>query len=616
MPNSTIGAQIIAKQEKLRFSCLIRKVVCVYDYSDDAKGSKAVLYVKNDSDNIQPTNEICASVTDEKIGILKGMITNNCGVKDFYFISNNKGKEINLECTREVNYCTDEEHSKYDIDYRDVKDCDLKTECRNIDDGKLVLYYYDLFYRDDKFGEIASSYTHENAVMGLKTIGAMVGRSVGDVTGSAVDLLMALRFFLLPIISDKDYKYDSHVSLYYRECPQIPSIPSLTIHIYPDIEFSFKVGFFQLDANYYGDLNKTSTLTKNPYNVDFSVKYNGKTHKLSLDGIDKTKSSEIDAEIQKATIFYKTLQYIAHFFSATADFSKKLEETVEGIYGKNDNITNDLNSLSGTFDKLGNGLAKSSAWLSGTIEINPSLSLNWKYHVSKDLCQLRKHLKIEFGVQGKGMLTIDLVGVYLTFFKKAKKATAVAVAGSTIASGGLAALPSILIKFLVDQVVQWMMKKFKESCRIELQLLCSAEANALQYDSIKEEHFDFASVKVEPEIKLFAGLKFKDSISLFLLVKAEYDIGASGEISSSIEYNFDFQLKEKKLGLEINGKINPIKIRLEYHVVGGYTISVFKKNRESSYKKNREFAGKTKEWQYLGHNMKSINWEIFDFNPN
>lgn len=153
-----------------------------------------------------------------------------------------------------------------------------------------------------------------------------------------------------------------------------------------------------------------------------------------------------------------------------------------------------------------------------------------------------------------------------------------------------------------------MMKKFKESCRIELQLLCSAEANALQYDSIKEEHFDFALVKVEPEIKLFAGLTFKDSISLFLSVKAEYDIGASGEISSSIEYNFDFQLKEKKLGLEINGKINPIKIKLEYHVVGGYTIS--------SYKKNREFAGKTKEWKYLGHNMKSINWEIFDFNPN
>ena len=128
------------------------------------------------------------------------------------------------------------------------------------------------------------------------------------------------------------------------------------------------------------------------------------------------------------------------------------------------------------------------------------------------------------------------------------------------------------------------------------------------YDSIKEEHFDFASVKVEPEIQLFAGLIFKDSISLFLSVKAEYDIGASGEISSSIEYNFDFQLKEKKLGLEINGKINPIKIKLEYHVVGGYTIS--------SYKKSREFAGKTKEWKYLGHNMKSINWEIFDFNPN
>lgn len=602
MSVATVGAQSITKEEKQCFSCVIKKIVCHYPPANDQSG-QAVLYSYDKADKDVAANN---GIQDEPLaheGVITGGISVTHREYDYYFISNHKGKEIMLECTRVANCCTDDKHSKFDIDYIDIESHGIKTECRGIADGKVKLYYFNLFHRAGEYASASAEYMwNDNTEAGIVSRGALAatGYVAGKVAGDVVDFLFALRFIHLPDIKDNDAEYECHTSLFYKECPHIPSVPPICIHIYPDIEYSLKIDFKGVERTYYADNGKKDTSKTTPLSFEFNVTYASVKKALKF---DNTNDEELDAEEQKGSVFYKTINTMSNCLKEAARFTQNLKSILQETYGDDASLVNDTAAVGQAYDKIGTKLGSSSSWLSGSLNIQPALSALWRYSVSDDLSELKRHLELEFNVACEGALTIDIVRLCRNASKKAKKATTVLAAGAAVASGGLASLPAVLIKFLIDYVLEWLTNKLLDGLKFDVIFFGNVELQCLSYNSSRDTGFEGAMLSIEPGIKIVAGADYKCSISPIVSIKATGELKALIHASAALTLKFEFKVQNGVFGINQTGEINPFTIKVEFSVVGAYDLFI--------YSNEQTFGGKPHEWKFAGHEMKPHRFDFF-----
>lgn len=595
--SSTTGARSIEKQD---FHCVIRKVEC--RYTSDEKTMKAVLYDVNTYEH-SSFAERNPQKGVRTTGVLYGGVSTQHPFS-YYVITNHEGKRIKLNCNREINHCTDTKHSRYTIKYIDIDSHELKIEEREIEKGELDLYYYNLFYRLGEYGKKAAEHVIVNygykygGIQGaIKELpSGIVAGVVGAQTGAAMDFICALRFIHLPYIKHNDSQFGCYISLLYNECPHIPSVPTITIYTYPDIEFSLGIG---LNLN-----SQKSNNNKTPFSFEFCVKYASIEKKLTK--LDKI-SSESDVESQRASRFYNSIKMLADFFKDAAELAQSLTNGINAIYGEDDNnLIKDVGSVGRVLGQTSSIIRSSSNWLKGSLEINPSLIGTWRYSVSDDLSRLGRYIELELGIGCKGELTLDLICLCKQIFYKAKKATTAIAVTASVASGGFAALPSLLIKFLVDCVADWLIKKFNEGVKLNLILFgnISFSSFQLKWDTSRDEIFqgNGLALGIQLGIKLIAALEFKTSIALYLSLNAE--VKASAEASATLDWALTLNVREGNLGIDQKITINPFVIRMEYYVVGGFEIWGYSLNTSK---------GNVKEWRTKNYEMVLERTKLFDF---
>lgn len=607
MSSNTVGAQAVKKQD---FSCFIRKIECLY--SADKQSKKAMLYDRGAQEPAS-VRRVKAPSGD---GILKGGIENT---KDgeFYFITNNEGKSVTLTCDREVNRCTDEKHHRYVIDYVDINTKELKSVTKDISDGKFTLYYFDLFHRTAEYakagarkgaeygyksGKYVCSRDGDSGIVGGLAGGAAggaIGGVGGAVVGNVADIIASLHFIHLPRISSGNNDYDCHTFLQYSECPHLPSVPFLTIYHYPDIEFSLEIGCKGIKNKYSADSASKDKRKNTAFSFEFSVSYATVTKKLGFERVDE---KELDAEQQKGVRFYKTINAIATFLKASANFAESLKENICLICGKDSILAHDAGAV-------GKALGKASSmpqWISGSFTVDPSLKGTWRYSVSDDLTKLGQYIEVELGVDCKGELKIDLIKLGVILFKKTKDATTVAAAASTVASGGLAGVPALVIKFLVDTIVKWLVEKFEEGVHFDLRLIGNVDMKALslKWDTSKEQVFEGKglTIEIKPEIKLDLGLEYKTSLSLGVTVKGEVEASAVAAIS--LTWKLEPNVKHGCFGVDNNVSVNPFSVKLEYKVAGSFEIFGFSTETNKKDKK---------EWKAKEIKMEPTRWDWLKF---
>lgn len=595
--SSTTGAKSIAKQN---FHCVIRKVEC--RYTSDEKTMKAVLYDANTYEHFSfvgrnPQKEVRTT------GILYGGVSIQHPL-GYYFITNHEGKRIKLNCNREINLCTDTKHNRYTIKYIDIDSHELKFEEREIEKGELDLYYYNLFYRLGEYGKRSAEhvivnygYKHDGIQGAIKELpSGIVAGVIGAQTGSAMDFICALRFIHLPYIKHNDSQFGCYTSLLYNECPHIPSAPTITIYTYPDIEFSLGIG---LNLN----SRKSNNDKKAPFSFEFSVKYASIEKKLTK--LDKI-SSESDIESQRASRFYNSIKMLADFFEDAAGLTHSLTNGINAIYGEDNNLIKDVGTVGRVFGKTSSIIRSSSNWLKGSLEINPSLIGTWRYSVSDDLSRIGRYIELELGIGCKGELTLDLIYLCKQAFNKAKKTTTAIAITTSVTTGGLAALPSLLIKFLVDCIADWLIRKFNEGVKLNLVLFGNINFSSFQlkWDTSRDEIFqgNGLALGIKLGIKLIAALEFKTSITLFLSMNAA--VNASAEASATLDWRLLLNLKNGNLGVDQKITINPFVIRMEYYVVGGFEIWGYSLNTSK---------GNVKEWRTKNYEMSPERIQLFDF---
>ena len=592
MSSSTIGAKTIDVQN---FSCEIREISCVI-VKDKDKTEKNTLFSRNKPSKALPAENTVAMQQSVDEGTLYCGVTNYSESRDYYFISNYRGKDIEFKCEREVNQCTEELHETYTIDYTDIDTRELRSERHHITDGKHKLYYYNIFNRAGDYSKAAAQFVFDRTTTEHPLIRAgqtATAYATGAVAGHVMDAVCALRFILLPTISQKDYKYECHAVLDYMECPHSPGVPSIVINIYPDIEFSFEIGFLGKELKYSkGNKEKETT----PFSFDFSVEYADTKYELSIADTDE---AELSDEEKKGNLFYKSILWLAGFLKGAASFAENLKKEIDQIYGESDlSIASDIGKMGKGLKATGGVLAQATDWLEGSFEFSPALSGKWRYCVRKKMAELGRHLELELGVSAKGKLTINMVKLGSLVLNKGKNVTTVVAGTAAVVSGGLAALPALLIKFLIDTVLQWLLKKLQEGFKFNIIISAGIDSPNISYDSEREQAFEIGKLTVSPGIKLELGLDYKTSLSLtmeidkdkdkdkdknndaekkkksLIPIKFEANAKAMLESEASLDWEFSVNKRTGVLGVDIETTIKPFTIKIYYEIGAGFEIFI------------------------------------------
>lgn len=606
MASCFVGAQSFERQD---FSCVIRMIECHYTDGDD-KPKDVVLYSRETSLLRRAKVQAVEQRGSSQEGVQRGGIDNSPD-KEFYFITNKDGKDITLSCKRETNRCSQKEHNQYVVDSIDIHTRELQSEVKDLSDGTLTLYYYDLFTRTGKYaqtgftkgaeygrvgggavsevtgrtlGGVADAFIsgdpneHRGSEIGGAVcrpigegVGAVGGAAIGGIGGAAVgnvaDIIAALRFITLPRIRNNDYDYECHTYLEYHECPHLPSVPHITIYHYPDIEFKLEIGFLGIKNKYGASSANKDKREQTDFSIDFSVMYANVTKNL---GFERVNEKELNAEEQKGFLFYKTINALATFFKESANFADSLKKEIEQIYGEENSITKDVGFVGKALEKVST-LPK---WISSSISVEPSLVGTWRYSVSDDITKIGKFIEVELGVDCKGELILDLIEIGKTLLKKTKDATTVAAAATTVASGGLAGVPALVVKFLVDTVVKWMIEKLKDGVHLDLKIIGSANLKAfkLTWDTSKDKIFEGKGEKLELrlEIRLESGVEYNTSISVLVTVKG--NVNASAQAAISITWEIQLSVKHGLLGVDSEVSVNPFSVKVGYAVAGSFEI--------------------------------------------
>lgn len=595
MAVSSIGAKGIEREE---FDCVIRKISC-----KNKKGDIVILYEREEDDV-----RISSDSSDSQNNLtLKGYVCFFDEKKEFYVVTDHNGQIFNFKCNRENNSCIDEEHRKYTLDYIDIDTHEIKTLSRSIESQEIKYSYYNLFSRSQSYAKSAASSIH-NAVKDNdeldaveKTLATATAYGLGTVAGDIVDTKTALRFMFLPSIDAKDYEYECHAVLAYHECPHYPTVQDLYFHIYPAIEYNLNIGFRGKSRTFNASDKKRDKNTQTKFSFEFKIKY--ASHSSGIE-IKKEDEKEFTKKEQRGAIFYKTINSIGAFFRESAAFTENLIKNLSSDNQEGaDKISTDLRAITRTSGTIGNKLAKPS-WIYGDISVQPSISALWRYETSADMKQLQRHLEIEFGLELSGKLTIDLVKLALHGFNKAKKISTVATAAAAIATGGLGTLPAVLIKFLVESVLTWLMDKFEEG--VILQIILSGDGNLphITYNSSNTrmaERFELG-INAKIQLELLAKLSFTASIVVTTYVKVEGKAEAYANVSASVSWEGKINVRNMIPGIEQEVKIDPLKIKVGFMVAGGYEIWIFKSKNT--------FKERSKEWSFKGisYNPERVNF--------
>lgn len=611
MSSSTVDSKGITVQD---FSCHIEKIEFSYT-NDEHEEKKGVLYDSQNRRQSVKENTSAQSEKGEGKGMLIGRVSNDKDY-EYFFITNYKGKKLKLVCNRQVNQCQDEKHLQYDYDYIDIKTKELKSEEKLITDGNVTLYYYDIFTRTAEYTKagaktgaqygfeagkyICSNEDSDGTLGGLVggATGGLVGTVAGATYGNLADMCCSLRFIHLPRISFSDKDYGWHALLDYRECPHRPSVPTIVINTYPDIEFNVEIGFTASKHKYYATNSKKDTQSETPFSFKFSSKYASIEKELNFE--KKIDDKELSEEAQKGSKFYQAVNWLAEFLKNASKFTEKLKESVEEISGESpQKLAKDLGVVSSTFGKL----STMPEWVKGTFEISPAFKATWRYSVSEDLAKLGRHIELELGVECKGTLTIDLIKVAEIFIKNS---TTAATVTATAGTGGLAGPLAFLVKFLVDKVVSWLVDKFEKGVKFDLELYASANIKPLpiKIDTCKDKSLPISTildVELKIGIKLIAALEYKTSECIILSMKGE--VKASAEASVSLTWNPKIEIENGYIGLSNDASIKPFTLKFEYMVAGsfeifGYEVGTSSKNKVKEWK-SKEFSMDTKRWNWF-----------------
>lgn len=608
MSNNTTDAQIIRKQD---FSCVIRKIECHYTID---KESKMAVFFDRGTQN--PTVLRKAKTQEQQNGndgTLQGSVTNTKD-SEYYFITNYKGKDVNLKCDRVANRCTMDEHQKYVVDYIDINDKQPKSQTKDISDENLKLYYFDIFTRTSEYavagakkgGELgyeAGKYVcsrdgDSGAVGGLAggATGGVAGLVAGATYGNLADLICSLRFICLSPISYSDNDYGCHVALIYNECPHAPSVPEIIINTYPDIEFNLKLGVLGYSkTNAFQSTKATpgDKTERTPFSFEFKVKYANSEKSFNVEKKIEDKDLKTDEE-KKGGLFANAIHDLKEFLEMAVSFTQKLKELMDNASaGDKAALEKQLTSLSykpGGVD-----------WLKGSLEISPELSVKWKYSVSDDLSKLGRYVNLELGIDCTGTITIDLIELGSILLDKSKKTAKVAAVAGSVASGGLAALPAALLTFLVDYVVDWLIDHIKEGLIFDFMLIgkASLKACSLTWDTSKEQIFEGQGLQAEikPEIKLVLGADYKTSVTLFWVMKAEGQAKATAEAAASLTWIMLLNVKNGYLGVDHNCNINPLTLKVECKVEGSFEVSYSRNDVEIGTKSKNSLVDYSNEWK-------------------
>lgn len=599
MPSSSVGAVVIEKEAKQLFNCVIKKIHGAYTDADKKKQT-AVLYDHSEYKNNCKISDLQSTKTK---GLLISGISNFGHELNYYFLSDHKGRELTLSCQQEINSCDDRAHRVYTRDYIDITTRELKSETKLNSNDVIKLYYYDLNYRAKKYAKQTASFIHKNVkvpTMPDKVILSGAGYLGGKAVGSVVDFLNALRFIHLPIIKDSDYDYENHTSLYYSHC-QSSDVPTICIHIYPDIKYSFELGFSGSERTYYADTSKQNTTENSTLNFEFNVEYASFKQKLELGNSNET---VVDEDIQKGTRFYKTINKMADFFKGAADMAGNLKQLFDSANNdKNNSISKDLESVKTTNENIGFALSNSGNWLKGQISINPKISAEWEYKVTDDLVSLQRHIKMSLGIECEGELSIDLVRLTICIINKGKDATTIAATAAAIGSGGLAAIPAILIKLLVDTIVKWLIKKFTDGIHVDLIFIARAGFDLFSYDSLEDTKLDGLCISAGLEFRLDIGLKYKSSIQITTIVEIGGEMKLMGHTVSSVDLKFFMSIDKGILCLNQNCNYTPFSVKIEYGAVGSYQIFSFTGKTGSTH---------TKKWKFGEKECDPVKYELFE----
>lgn len=597
MSISVIGASSVEKEE---IDCIIHKIIC-----EREKEKPVVLYDRNKVTGMCPVNLDNSGrfINDHTV---EGGISNFMEPAEFYVVTDYEGLEVELKCERENNCCFEKKHSTYDIDYIDIETKDIKSISRDISTQKYKFQYFDLFNRGLRYSKAAAIYTNNQ----LKAAGninvidrvgqPLVAAASGLVVGDVLDYLASLRFVFLPEISYKDNDYECHAAILYHECPHFPSIPELVVHIYPSIVYELKIGFLGAEKTFTANLDTRDKTTITPFEFEFTAKYAHYTANLNYSGKKITETNT--KREQKEAVFFKAVNAFGEFLRKSAGMTKELIKQFDSEIPQTANVRADLTSVMRTTGALGNMIIKPD-WIEGSLEVKPSISAKWNYDTSDDLRKLKRYFEITLGISLSGKLTIDLIKLAWFLYKKAKNVSTVAVATVSVASGGIAAAPAIVIKFLIETVVSYFLKELSEGAKLDLILSADINSTPISFNNKKDsviENFE-RGFDIKIQIQLLAKLGIKGSISPVVYLKVEGELGASGSATASIFWDFKLNIRNNVPGIDQKVEINPLTINLEFVAAGSYQIWSFKSSRKKK---------KTKEWKFKN---KEYNLKRFEF---
>lgn len=629
MSTGTVGAAEVQQEDKQIYDCIIREVLCRYD-TEEKKTKKALLYSYDNIKTQISDSEVNQCEVTQENGVFNIGIEYSAIRNQYYFISNHDGKNVEFECKRDANCCTKEEHAKYHLEYHNIETHKLEvSEDRPVSDTNFNIKYYNLFYRAAEYSKIARQYigdnvdvtfqpnkivepfylqSYVNRIAGKET--AMgVAHLAGHTLGKGIDFLVALRFIFLPYIDKSDEEYYYCTTLFYNECIHYPKVSPIYIQVYPDIEYTLKIKFGKnIEKTYNGGKHSKDQVKCNGTSCSFTVKYATIEKEI---GFEQAETKDVDEKTKKGSLFYKKIRGLQNGLKSIYQMSEDIEKSLTETFEKDASIPTDIKGVRNSINRVAYGEA---SWIKGSLEIQPDFSLNWRYYVPDTLTEVKRFIEATIGIKSKGSITIDLVKLAALIITKSKKVTSGLAVGTSVATGGVGAVPSALLAALTNWVLDMLKKAALECLIATVEFYAKLDIEPLSFNTIRNRYFK-TSVCTEIGVELQLGFEIKKDFQL--IVKAEANVGASAKAKVALKISVDVNAEDGALGFDLGAEILPFTVTFDYTLLASFTIftsedkikSTDKVKNESKY--TFDHSGNPKEFKFGGYKWGPNRHDLF-----
>lgn len=610
MSNNTVGAKSI---QKLSLTCKINHVEC--QYKDD---KKAVLFdsgtkVRQQENHNGYSPDVFDGNSPEYSGnVLLGYVSNEPD-SVFFFLTNNSGKKVVIRCDRENDGCTDERHSHYQIDYIDVSTREIVNIRKEIDDGDIKLYYYNILHRTfDNTQEmarqgvkdiLAASTDDDDNKMLRETLKTAASSFRGYAVDTVVNYAKALHFICLPIISPKDVEYYSFSNIIYNACSSDGTPPIITIVSYPDIKYTFslgimdrldkkeeiKLGINEIRYKKDGGFTYSDSLgneiekkqkediyewerkdyksgikeTWGDHSADSKKEVIDKEPKNNVLGISfKCEYNNTEVSLEIPEIIQKTIT----FLNGVACIFEKLrcwiddgnDEQGNFLDEKPDNIKKLSEKLNTVDNKIPDfSLSFKSKYVDFSLKTGVAFDFVWRYSVSDDLRHLGKAFELSLKWFAKGDMKIHLLEMAYQWAARTIEGVA---AG---ASGGLLIPVCELIIWIVDKVRHLL--KFDVYIDLIISPSVKSPEPKMIIDTVAEKKVKFGEMIITCKLglRIEGGLKTPSINILIIKIKgSEAQLTAAIDGKMELKPYFDFENESIMCGIE--GKVESFDLTFDY----------------------------------------------------